>query len=206
MSSSTEYDARALLLHAAVVSDLLDGLLEAALADCRLTPREFEIATVLVTRGPLPPGEIGTITGVPAPSVSRLVAGMVRTGLVSHAAHPRDRRSRLVSLTSSGTTAYEEAQAAFSRLYDAVAGELGDSAPAVDGAVRRLEWALRSVAGMPIPEPLASDGPTLQSVSYPGPRLALDEEAEVVDYIAWLRHRRASGRRGRAEKAPHPSS
>ena len=70
MSNAETYDARALLLHASVVADLLGGLLDAHLAPARLTPREFEIATVLITRGPLPPGEIAVATGVPAPTAS----------------------------------------------------------------------------------------------------------------------------------------
>ena len=187
--SMTDVRERALLFHASVVADLLDALLERHLAPTRLTPREFEIATVLRTRGPLPPGEIATVTGVPAPSVSRVLGRMEAARLVAVADNPTDRRSRIFSLTKDGTDAFAEAQAAFDGLFGAVAARLASGLPVVDASVLHLEWALRSVAGVEVPEPLASPSATSHVLHYAGPPLRLDEEAEVLDYIDWLRQR-----------------
>ncbi len=77
-----------MLFHASVASDLLGGLLDVRLAGTGLSPRAFQVATVLATRGPPPPGELAAVTGVPSPSMSRIVAAMGRDGLVTVRAHP----------------------------------------------------------------------------------------------------------------------
>jgi DNA-binding MarR family transcriptional regulator len=182
-------DGRAILFHAAVVADLLDGLLDRQLAATRLKPREFEIATVLATRGPMSPGEIATVSGVPAPSVSRVIGQMEAAGLVSQAANPTDGRSRIVRMTSEGSAAFEGAQAAFLELLGAVQAHLGEGLPMAAAAVHRLEWALRSVAGVEVADPVEDLAATSSTLHYAGAPLRLDEEAEVLDYIDWLRHR-----------------
>ena len=179
---------RGLLFHVAVVADLFGGALEARLADGPLSARGFEVATVLVTRGPLSPGEIADITGVPAPSISKVVARMEAMGLVRHSPHPSDGRSRLVALTPPGRRAFEVARTSFARLYDDLQHELGSSTELVDSAVRRLEWGLRRLAGLPVPAPLTG-APTGGLLAYPGEQLTPAEETEVLDFVDWLRHR-----------------
>jgi DNA-binding MarR family transcriptional regulator len=194
---------RALLFHASVVADLLDGQLDACLSGCRLSPREFEIATVLSVRGPTSPTDVANLTGVPAPSVSRVLAGLERAELVAERSHPTDRRSRLIELTPTGRTAFGEAQEAFLGLLADVSDALGDSLAVVDFAVRRLEWALRSISNRPIPMPLPAPDATVQSLHYAGPRLRLDDETEVLDYIEWIRARRP---RAPQRQGPGPSA
>lgn len=190
-------DGGAILFHVAVVADLLDGLLEGQLKPTRLTPREFQVATVLVTRGPMPPGEIATVTGVPAPSVSRFLASMERRGLVTQSVNPADRRSRIVSLTGEGSSAFAEAQAAFRELFKAVATRLGSELAVTDASIHRLEWALRGIAGVDTPVPVEVPSARSHVLHYPGAPLGLDEEAELLDYIEWLRQRAARrNRRG----------
>jgi len=202
-STQAAADRRAVLFHASVVADLVDTLLEARLHGCRLSPREFQVATVLVTRGSLPPTGIAAATGVPAPSISRVIAGLERTGLVVQRTHPSDRRSRLVELTGDGRAAFAEAQAAFTGLFDSIAGALGESLSVADFGVRRLEWALRTISGRPIPTPLASPV-EIQSLHYPGQRLSLEAEAEVLEYIEWIRARRRAGPAGASTRATTP--
>ncbi len=187
MSTDTINDDEAVLFHASVVSDLLGGLLEERLAGSGLSPRAFEVATVLMTRGALPPGEIASITGVPAPSMSRIVATMERAGLVAVSAHPTDGRSRVVELTDAGRSAFTAAQAAFRGLLAEVRGRLDAGAPLVAWGVRRLESALRAVAGASQVAPLPEPGS--HAVFYTGDRLHPDQEAELLAYLAWLRHR-----------------
>ncbi len=188
-------DGGAILFHVAVVADLLDGLLEQHLAPTRLTPREFQLATVLTTRGPMPPGAIATVTGVPAPSVSRVVGHMASRSLVTQEANAADRRSRIVSLTSEGKAAHADSQAAFRTLFDAVAAHLGSELAVTDASVHRLEWAMRAIAKVEAPEPVAVPDATSHVLHYAGPALGLDEEAEVHDYIDWVRQRTARRQR-----------
>ncbi len=188
---------QAVLFHASVVSDLLGALLEERLAGTGLSPRAFEVATVLSTRGPAPPGEIAAVTGVPSPSMSRIVGGMQRDGLVSVRAHPTDRRSRVVELSEDGRRAFGAAQTAFLALLADLQATLGESASLVAWGVRRLEWALRATGGAEQVDPLADAG--AHAVFYAGARLHPGQEAELLAYLDWLRHRdrdRPSRRRG----------
>jgi len=196
MSTESNPDERALLLHAAITADLLDAQIAAHLAGAPLSPREFEVATVLATRGAVAPGEIAIVTGVPAPSVSRVTARLLRDGLVVQRDHPSDARSRLLDLTPAGRRAFDATQQRFTALFQAVAEQLGDALPLVDGAVRRLEWALRTVAGIPSPDALVSVEGNVQQLAYAGQRLSLAQEAEVTEYIAWVRSRDARPRAG----------
>lgn len=196
MSTASTPDERALLLHATVTADLLDSLIASYLAGAPLSPREFEVATVIVTRGAVSPGEVAIVTGVPAPSVSRVTARLQRVGLVRQRDHPSDARSRLLDLTPAGRRAFDQTQERFMALFRAVAEQLGEALPLVDGAVRRLEWALRTVAGVRSPEPLVSAEGDVQQLAYAGQRLSLAQEAEVTEYIAWIRSRDARPRRG----------
>jgi len=194
MSNASKPDQRALLLHATVAADLLDSLIASQLAGAPLSPREYEVATVLATRGPVSPGEIATVTGVPAPSVSRITARMLRDGVLLQRDHPSDARSRLLDLTPAGRRAFDATQDRFLGLMESVAQQLGEALPLVDGAVRRLEWALRAVAGVPSPDPLVSAEGDVQQLAYAGQRLGLAQEAEVTQYIAWIRSRDAKRR------------
>lgn len=190
-------DGGAILFHAAVVADLLDGLLERQLSSTRLAPREFQLATVLVTRGPISPGEMATVTGVPAPSVSRVLGNMETGGLVTQRVNPADRRSRIVALTEEGSAAFAEAQAAFQELFTALAARLGSELAVTDASVHRLEWALRGMAGVEVPVPVEAPDARSHALHYAGAPLRLDEEAEVLDYIDWLRQRAARRQRRR---------
>ncbi len=185
---------RAVLFHASVASDLLGSLLDERLAGTGLSPRAFEVATVLATRGPLPPGELAAVTGVPSPSMSRIVAGMQRDGLVTVRAHPTDRRSRVVELSEDGRRAFATAQTAFLALLEELHGALGESASLVAWGVRRLEWALRMVGGAEQVAPLPDAG--AHAVFYAGTRLHPEQEAELLTYLDWLRHRGPARRPG----------
>lgn len=189
MSSDAISDERgAILLHATVVADLLDGLLDRFLSTSPLAPREFEIMTVLSVRGPQPPSVLSAVTGVPAPSVSRVTGRLERAGMVTQTSNPTDRRSRIVALTDRGRAAFDTAQAAFRELYGAVVDTLGEELPVAAFGVRRLEWALRVVSGTPVSEPPGIEG-GVHALHYAGPALDAQEEAEVLDYIEWVRAR-----------------
>jgi DNA-binding MarR family transcriptional regulator len=189
MSNDAISDERgAILLHATVVADLLDGLIDRHLSTSPLAPREFEIMTVLSVRGAQPPSVLSAVTGVPAPSVSRVTGRLERAGMVRHTANPTDRRSHIVELTARGRAAFGAAQAAFRELYDAVVETLGEGLPVVAFGVRRLEWAQRVVSGAQV-----SESPGIETdahaLHYGGPALDAHEEAEVLDYIEWVRAR-----------------
>ncbi len=124
--------------------------------------------------------------------MSRIVAAMRRQGLVTVTPHPTDRRSRVVDLTDAGRTAFAVGQAVFLDLLSELQDELGDSAPLIAWGVRRLEAALRTVGGAARVAPLPEPG--RHATFYAGERLRPEQEAELLSYLEWLRHRDAGSR------------
>jgi DNA-binding MarR family transcriptional regulator len=59
--------------------------------------------SVVVLAGPLPIGELAAAEGVAPPTMTRLVDGLERDGLVRRVADPADRRGVLVRATAHGT-------------------------------------------------------------------------------------------------------
>jgi DNA-binding MarR family transcriptional regulator len=173
-----------------VVSRLTEAVVERALDGIDLTPRQFALLSMVLSQGPLTPGEAAERSGIPAPSVSRLLAGFEQRGLVSETAHPTDGRSRIVSITAAGRSLVADCQAGFGRMHRGVYDLLGVEAADVVWSLRRLEWALRRLADLPEMDTAGARSRTPNWIRYSGPALTPAEEAEAVAHLEWMIFRR----------------
>jgi len=73
---------------------------------------QYSAMAVLHTDAPLSLVELARRERVSHPTMSRVVASLVRQGLVARIANPDDRRSRLLALTGEGRALYERISAA----------------------------------------------------------------------------------------------
>jgi DNA-binding MarR family transcriptional regulator len=72
-----------------------------------LSSAQYSAMAVLYDRGPLPLVDIARAERVAHPTMSRLVAGLERRGVVERRRNADDRRSRRVALTEAGRVLYE---------------------------------------------------------------------------------------------------
>jgi DNA-binding MarR family transcriptional regulator len=68
-----------------------------------ISPARLSALSVVVFAGPIGIGALATVEGVAAPTMSRLVDGLERDGLVVRGPDPDDARGVLVRATSKGT-------------------------------------------------------------------------------------------------------
>lgn len=73
-----------------------------------LSSAQYSVMALLSNEPDMSVVELARRERVAHPSMSRLVAGLIRSGLVVRTAHPNDRRSGLLRLTHAGETVYRE--------------------------------------------------------------------------------------------------
>lgn len=179
-----------ILFELGVVSRLTGTILDRALIDAGITAREFFMLSVIAGMGPLTPGDIAQRSGIPAPTVSKLLARMFERGLATEDEHPSDGRSRIISLTPAGRQAIADAQPGFGQVLRAWYDLLGDEVADIHWSLRRLDWALREIGGFEQHDEESVRNLNPGWIRYSGPPLTADEEGEVVRYIEWILHRR----------------
>jgi DNA-binding transcriptional ArsR family regulator len=82
-----------------VVVRLMGNLLDDVIVDAGISARDFHVLSIFAAQGSLTPSDVATRTGIPAPTVSKLLARLAAQGLVEEQPHPDDGRSRLVDIT-----------------------------------------------------------------------------------------------------------
>jgi DNA-binding MarR family transcriptional regulator len=110
-----------------------------------LSAARLSALSVLVFGGPTTLGQLARAEQVSAPTMSRLVAGLERDGLVAREAHERDGRSVLLSATADGRRILVagrerrigELAALFAGLSDDELATLGEAAAIVESALAR---------------------------------------------------------------------
>jgi DNA-binding MarR family transcriptional regulator len=75
-----------------------------------LSPSQSAALVTVERHGPLTPSELAARERVQRPTVTRVLARLEETGLVTRAADPGDRRSSLVSLTPAGAELLAESR------------------------------------------------------------------------------------------------
>src|SRR3954463_11775619 len=80
-------------------------------AGAELSPSQTAALVTIERHGPLTPSELAERERVRRPTVTRVLARLEGTGLVGGRAHPRDRRSSLVSISGDGRALLEAARA-----------------------------------------------------------------------------------------------
>ena len=77
-------------------------------ADTSLTLSQLATLATLDRHGPLTPGELAAHEKVQPPSMTRLLAVLESTGLVTRTAHPTDGRQVVMSLSAAGQAMLRE--------------------------------------------------------------------------------------------------
>ncbi|WP_243361801.1 MarR family winged helix-turn-helix transcriptional regulator [Fundidesulfovibrio terrae] len=96
-------------LHALRSGTLLHTCAERILARQGLSRGRCLLLSLLSTAdGPLPVGKLADLAGVTTPTVSAVLAGMVRDGLVERTLDPADRRLVRIGLTQEGQQVLDE--------------------------------------------------------------------------------------------------
>jgi len=92
-----------------------------------LTRARLSALSVVVFRGPLPLGALAEAESVRSSTMTNIVTGLERAGLVRRTPNDEDGRSVLVEATPEGKRALEKGRA---ERIDAIAERLGDLSPA----------------------------------------------------------------------------
>ena len=106
---------------ARVVTQLYDELMRPS----GITGTQFALLSVIRELGPIPVSELGEAMGMDRTTVTRNVRLLERRGLV-RVEPGRDRRTRLVRLTSSGRSVHRKAVPYWERAQAALVGRLGE--------------------------------------------------------------------------------
>lgn len=77
-------------------------------SDRDLTDTQYAVLVVLERLGPKTPGELADHERVQPPSMTRIVAALAESGLVTRTRHSADRRQIVVALTSEGVAVVRE--------------------------------------------------------------------------------------------------
>jgi DNA-binding MarR family transcriptional regulator len=98
--SSNSYFEVAEAIHAVAIRIL--RIVRAADAKAEIGPAQLSALSVLVFAGPKTLGELADAEQVKAPTMSRIVQGLVSQGLANRLASPQDRRSVSIAATLKG--------------------------------------------------------------------------------------------------------
>jgi len=178
------------LFELGVAARLTGTILDEALSDAGISARDFFMLSVIAGFGPLTPGDIAQRSGIPAPTVSKLLSRMFERGFAAEELHPTDGRSRIISLSDTGRQAIADAQRGFGAVLDQWYDLLGNDVADVQWALRRLDWALREMGGFEQPDADLIRHHNPGWLRYSGPPLTASEEADAIRYIEWILHRR----------------
>ncbi len=102
--------------------------------------------SVVVYRGPVTLGELAGAEGVRPPTITRVVEGLERAGLVARRADAEDRRVTRVRATARGRALLERARA---RRVAALAAELGALTAADRATLARAIGIIERIVGPP---------------------------------------------------------
>jgi DNA-binding MarR family transcriptional regulator len=178
-----------MMLDVWVLARVVGGAMDHAVAPSGLVGREFVLYALLDGVGPTTPTELARRSGVPATTISKMLRRMTSRGDLIEEENPDDARSRLLRLAPAGAATLEVAHKGFAALTAAVGAELGGEDEQVAWSLDRLRAAVEAAAGLDAPgsEIPRPDAATAHAVRYVGRPLTSAEEAEVAQFIDFLR-------------------
>lgn len=118
-------------------------LLTTAMDGSGLTPDEYAVYSALMEFEPLSPTEMAHVVGMPPTTMSHYVREMRERGHVVEEPNPRDGRSRMLRLSSSGRAAHRRANRAFEEAYSRFVAGIADA-----GAAKRSLEEIESAADL----------------------------------------------------------
>ena len=105
-----------------------------------LTPAEFSVLAMIVRSGQIRPSVLAQAEGMNPTMLSRMLARMTSTGVVTRGVDPHDRRAVVLQATPEGRRRHQELRDARARLLEAALAELPTpTRRAVLGALPGLE-------------------------------------------------------------------
>ena len=105
-----------------------------------LTPPRASVLSVLVFRGPVTMSDLAEAEQVRPPTITRLIDGLERRGLVRRVNHPEDGRVQLVEATAAGKRLLQKGRARrVERLMQGVAQLSGDDQKVLARAAELME-------------------------------------------------------------------
>lgn len=122
-SSDDQIAALDRVLHLAT---LIDDDMTRGLEALGLTKARVGVVWLVHQQGPRTQRELAEALSVSPRNVTGLVDALVSTGFVTRAAHPRDRRATLVTLTARGRTVGDEMAAGRAQFAEALFADLSD--------------------------------------------------------------------------------
>jgi DNA-binding MarR family transcriptional regulator len=128
-------------LHSAAIHLLRHAAKQDILA--RIGPARLSALSVLVFGGPMALGQLAAAEQVKAPTMSRIVAGLKRSGLAKIETDAKDARRIRVTATAKGERLLQQARARRIRLVAATLGGLKE--PEMDTLLRAAELMDRAV-------------------------------------------------------------
>lgn len=105
------------LLDAFVLDRAIASLLQTAMSEGPLTPREYAIVSAIAERS-LSTTALAAEFSVPLTTMTDWLARLLRDGHLTRTRNPADRRQWHLGLTSSGLEAFTRAHALFGRAYE----------------------------------------------------------------------------------------
>jgi DNA-binding MarR family transcriptional regulator len=121
--------------------ELARAELEAAGVD----PEEYGFLSFVGTLQPVTRTTLAAATGLHRTTLRDAIARLLERGHVEEQAHPRDKRSRLLSLTTDGQDVFDRGLPAFQRVLAALDAELDGQLNELEEAVRRVRVALQEL-------------------------------------------------------------
>jgi DNA-binding MarR family transcriptional regulator len=135
-----------LLFDLFAASQRVRSLLGEAMDGAGLKPDEYAVYSSLVEFEPLSPTEIAGVVGMPPTTVSHYIRGMRERAHIHEERNPRDSRSRVLTLTTSGRRAHRRANRAFEEAYRRFVERIPDEAGVKDALAAVEEAATGALA------------------------------------------------------------
>ena len=131
-----------LLFDLFVAQQRVRALLTDAMEGSGLRPDEYAVYSAVSEFGPVAPGALAQILGMPPTTMSHYVRSMRERAHVETVRNPADNRSFLLALTTEGRAAQRRAGTAFEEAYRRFAAAL----PAAEASVRTALGAVEQAA------------------------------------------------------------
>ena len=110
-----------------------------------LTPARASVLSVLVFGGPRTPGDLAAVEQVAAPTMTKLVNGLIRDGYARKRRHSEDGRAVLISATAKAERALQEGRQRRIQLLQGLFEDLSESEwAALDRAADIIQKRLRN--------------------------------------------------------------